>query len=52
MLSNFGELRKARVKDPELFELKRGSLDLLLLYQHVEKLKTNPPNRGERNRYK
>jgi len=32
-------LRKAKAKDPELFELNGGSLDLLLLYQHVEQLK-------------
>jgi len=35
-------LRKARVKDPELFELNGGSLDLLLLYQHVENSKQTP----------
>lgn len=29
-------LRKAKAKDPELFELNGGNLDLLLLYQHVE----------------
>jgi hypothetical protein len=35
-LAKIRRLRKARAKDPELFELNGGSLDLLLLYQHVE----------------
>ena len=38
-LSKIRRLRKAKAKDPELFELNGGSLDLLLLYQHVEQLK-------------
>jgi len=38
-LAKIRRLRKAKAKDPELFELNGGSLDLLLLYQHVEQLK-------------
>ncbi|MEM3641476.1 MAG: hypothetical protein QXU45_09610 [Candidatus Bathyarchaeia archaeon] len=35
-LAKIRRLRKLKAKDPELFELNGGSLDLLLLYQHVE----------------
>jgi hypothetical protein len=38
-LAKIRRLRKAKAKDLELFELNGGSLDLLLLYQHVEQLK-------------
>jgi hypothetical protein len=38
-LAKIRRLRKARAKDPDLFELNGGSLDLLLLYQHMEQLK-------------
>ncbi|MEM1540780.1 MAG: hypothetical protein QXJ07_05300 [Candidatus Bathyarchaeia archaeon] len=38
-LAKIRRLRKAKAKDSELFELSGGSLDLLLLYQHVEQLK-------------
>ena len=38
-LAKIRRLRKAKAKDPELFELNGGSLDLLLLYQHVEQAK-------------
>jgi hypothetical protein len=38
-LAKIRRLRKARAKDQELFELNGGSLDLLLLYQHMEQLK-------------
>jgi len=38
-LAKIRKLRKVRAKDPELFELNGGSLDLLLLYQHMEQLK-------------
>jgi hypothetical protein len=38
-LAKIRRLRKARAKDPELFELNGGSLDLILLYQHVEQYK-------------
>jgi hypothetical protein len=38
-LAKIRRLRKARAKDPELFEFNGGSLDLLLLYQHMEQLK-------------
>jgi hypothetical protein len=38
-LAKIRRLRKARAKDPELFELNGGNFDLLLLYQHVEQLK-------------
>jgi hypothetical protein len=37
-LAKIRRLRKAKAKDPELFELNGGSLDLLLLYQHMEQL--------------
>jgi hypothetical protein len=35
-LAKIRRLRKAKAKDPELFELNGGGLDLLLLYQHVQ----------------
>ncbi len=38
-LAKIRRLRKLKAKDPELFKLNGGSLDLLLLYQHVEQLK-------------
>jgi len=38
-LAKIRRLRKARAKDQELFELNGGSLDLLLLYQHMEQAK-------------
>lgn len=38
-LAKIRRLRKAKARDQELFELNSGSLDLLLLYQHVEQLK-------------
>jgi hypothetical protein len=38
-LAKIRRLRKARARDPELFELNGGSLDLLLLYQHMEQAK-------------
>jgi hypothetical protein len=38
-LAKIRRLRKARAKDPDLFELNGGSLDLLLLYQHMEQAK-------------
>jgi hypothetical protein len=38
-LAKIRRLRKAKAKDPELFELNGGNLDLLLLYQHLEQYK-------------
>jgi hypothetical protein len=40
-LTKIRRLRKAKAKDPdpELFALNGGSLDLLLLYQHMEQAK-------------
>lgn len=38
-LAKIRSLRKAKARDPELFDLNGGSLDLLLLHQHVEQLK-------------
>jgi hypothetical protein len=35
-LARIRNLRKAKTRNPELFELNGGSLDLLLLYQFVE----------------
>jgi hypothetical protein len=47
-LAKIRRLRKARAKDPELFELNGGSLDLLLLYQYMEQAKKW---NGEKNRF-
>jgi len=37
--SKIQTLRKAKAKDPELFELNGGSLDMLQLYQFMEQTK-------------
>jgi hypothetical protein len=37
--SKIQTLRKAKARDPELFELNGGTLDLLQLYQFVEQTK-------------
>jgi hypothetical protein len=37
--SKIQTLRKAKARDPELFELNGGSLDLLQLYQFIEQTK-------------
>jgi len=37
--SKIQTLRKAKTRDPELFELNGGSLDLLQLYQYIEQAK-------------
>ena len=37
--SKIQTLRKAKARDPELFELNGGSLDLLQLYQYIEQAK-------------
>ncbi|MBT0160785.1 hypothetical protein G4O51_12465 [Candidatus Bathyarchaeota archaeon A05DMB-2] len=37
--SKIQTLRKAKARDPELFELNGGSLDLLQLYQFIEQAK-------------
>ncbi|MCW4047340.1 MAG: hypothetical protein NWE99_07240 [Candidatus Bathyarchaeota archaeon] len=37
--SKIQALRKAKARDPELFELNGGSLHLLQLYQHIQQTK-------------
>lgn len=48
--SKIQSLRKAKARDPELFELNGGSLDLLQLYQHIQqtkKMEQNPQSKIE-----